>query len=472
MRYALIDNSTFTSIQRLLGEIPVKNKAIIDNDIIAFENYIQTILFYDSIIAIDDYKPKYRNSRIASFPNVRIIPKEYFDYDLFVKTANEITKNITLEIKGGKITDQDFKQYFERLKMTFQFTWDMSSSSFFLTQKMLLGNTELSHEHFSKLHSVLFKENNEQYEIDAEFINKKPLLFDSNGNKIQIEPDGSTKGSSIGDGLSPQFQALVASLNWISQRTAFYVLAAEYLYADLVLQPIRHSFLQNIINKIYPQYDTGVFGNFFNSINSHSQDTIKNILANSKNFSVSLNVPIFSAYFAKQTNDPSTIINAALEERETKSFVQARLKLRELNLLLDLEDRHKYLREINLLTTELNNNVKSLEGKYGLGDSQGISISPIKFLISTVQFLKSLPIPKELDIRVKNLEFMKHIIPKKGFNAVYRNIVEDLLQFDRLGRYKDILIKNVVYDRDATFYEIKTENPLYVKASSYWKKPM
>ena len=38
MRYAIIDNSTLTAAQRLLGEIPVINKLCIDGDIAAFEN--------------------------------------------------------------------------------------------------------------------------------------------------------------------------------------------------------------------------------------------------------------------------------------------------------------------------------------------------------------------------------------------------------------------------------------------------
>ena len=140
MRYALIDNSTLTGIQRLLGEIPVKNKFIVDNDIIAFENYIQAILFYDEIICIDDYKSQYRENRKQYFPKIRFISKDLFDYESFVETANKVTENINLEIKGGRITDRDFKDYLDRLHMTFQFTWDMSSSQFFLTQKMWQQN--------------------------------------------------------------------------------------------------------------------------------------------------------------------------------------------------------------------------------------------------------------------------------------------------------------------------------------------
>ena len=67
MRYALIDNSTLTGIQRILGEIPIRNIASLDNDIIAFENYIQAILFYDELICIDDYKKRYRKKKQSFF---------------------------------------------------------------------------------------------------------------------------------------------------------------------------------------------------------------------------------------------------------------------------------------------------------------------------------------------------------------------------------------------------------------------
>jgi len=86
--------------------------------------------------------------------------------------------------------------------------------------------------------------------------------------------------------------------------------------------------------------------------------------------------------------------------------------------------------------------------------------------------VENVKLPKELNIRIKELEFMKHIAPKKGFNAVYRNVIEDLTEFNNIGKYKDILIRNVKYYNQASYYEIKTEDSKYVRASSYWKKPM
>lgn len=49
MSRAIIDNATLTAVQRLLGEIPIYNKHTIDGDILAFETFIQAILFHDDI---------------------------------------------------------------------------------------------------------------------------------------------------------------------------------------------------------------------------------------------------------------------------------------------------------------------------------------------------------------------------------------------------------------------------------------
>src|SRR5690606_1447903 len=128
----------------------------------------------------------------------------------------------------------------------------------------------------------------------------------------------------------------------------------DYLYADLFIQPLRQSFLQNIIKRTYPSYNLGVFNDFRNSINNQTEDTLKNVLSTSNNFGLSFDIPLFSAYFAKQTGDSKKIIEAAYNVREKKHFVEARNKLRELNLMLDNDKRSKFLREINLLSTDLN----------------------------------------------------------------------------------------------------------------------
>lgn len=472
MRYALIDNSTLTGIQRLLGEIPVKNTAIIDNDIVAFENYIQAILFYDEIICIDDYKKRYREKRTKFFPNIRFIPTDIFDYDGFIEKANDLTKDIALQVNGGRISDKDFKEYFERMHMTFRFTWDVSASRYFLTQKMMLGESLIDPNAFNAIHTQLFKENNEEHEVKSSLVKKTPILYDSEGRKIELNPETGAIEKGDGDGLSNQFKSMVASLNWMSQRTAFYVLCAEYLYADLFIQPIRQEFLQNIIRRAYPNYKLGVFGDFRNSINNQSEETIKKVLSSSENYGVTFDIPLFSAYFANKTNDSRKIIEAAYNERDNKDFFQARVQLRELNNLLDNGERGKFIKDINLLTNSLNKTFSQIESKYGLGDNQGIGLSQIKFLFSFIPLIKDIKIPKELDPRIKELEFLKHLKPKKGLNAVYRSIIEDMLVFDSLGKYKDILIGNIQKSKYSYYNGLKYGDDNYLDPDEWWNRKM
>lgn len=53
-----------------MGEIPIKNKNTVDGDILAFETFIQTVLFYDDVFFLDDYKSDFREVRERFFKYV------------------------------------------------------------------------------------------------------------------------------------------------------------------------------------------------------------------------------------------------------------------------------------------------------------------------------------------------------------------------------------------------------------------
>jgi hypothetical protein len=78
LTYALVDNSTLTAVQRISGDVLTKSKDSVDTDIVALENYLQAILFYDRIVAVDDYIPAHRDSRISSFPNIDFLNNGVF----------------------------------------------------------------------------------------------------------------------------------------------------------------------------------------------------------------------------------------------------------------------------------------------------------------------------------------------------------------------------------------------------------
>jgi hypothetical protein len=64
-RTALIDHSTISAAQRLLGYIPTFDLSVVDADLVAFENFVEAILLFDGIVCVDDYKAEYKRRRAS-----------------------------------------------------------------------------------------------------------------------------------------------------------------------------------------------------------------------------------------------------------------------------------------------------------------------------------------------------------------------------------------------------------------------
>src|SRR5947207_9755752 len=158
MRYALIDNSTLTGVQRLFGQIPIKNTLVTDMDVLCLESLVEAILFYDQIFVIDDYKPYFRDSRTKSFPFLSSLGPDSLPIHELTATTKKLTESIVPRVEGGQFTDKDFKPFFDLLKMNVTFTWDMASSVYFLTQKMLAGVGGLDIKKYSRLSSAIYGE--------------------------------------------------------------------------------------------------------------------------------------------------------------------------------------------------------------------------------------------------------------------------------------------------------------------------
>jgi hypothetical protein len=66
-RRILVDNATLSGVERITGVSRTLNLNNIHNDILCLEKLITAILFSDTLIGIDDYKDKYRSSRLKNF---------------------------------------------------------------------------------------------------------------------------------------------------------------------------------------------------------------------------------------------------------------------------------------------------------------------------------------------------------------------------------------------------------------------
>jgi hypothetical protein len=103
MRCALIDNSTLTGVQRLLGQIPIKNTIVTDMDVLCLESLIEAILFYDEIFVIDDYKEYFRDSRKKTFPFITALGAGAVPIDELIATSKKLTEDIVRAWKGGNL---------------------------------------------------------------------------------------------------------------------------------------------------------------------------------------------------------------------------------------------------------------------------------------------------------------------------------------------------------------------------------
>ncbi len=472
MGYAIIDNATLTAVQRLLGEIPIYNKHAIDGDILAFETLIQSILFFDEVCYINDYKEEYREERNHYFSHLGQINIDNESYEALLKNAAVFSNDVIPKVEGGFFTDSDFKPFFELLKMHNIFTWDLASSIYYLTQKMLVDfNNEIDIDKYSKLNQMIFNEMNDRF---AKQSVNKPIILDSKGIPIRdsyivCDKSGYDKEAHIGK----QAELLMANLSWLAHRTIFYTLLAKETGGSLVLHPIRNAFQINFLNKLYPQ-SNNVFRSLISSINSPVQNTVKAILEPTQPLISKLPLPMFSIVLTSKAGNPKEAINAAYHLKNERDFVKARELFSEIESLFNNGNPQKARIESNKLVLQIKNLMDRICVKYGVASPQGISISPMitAYNMSSVLTGGILPPIPNFSAKIKLLDKVKNWVPQKGFNSVYKSLINDLTQISQLGAYHELLTSQIVLHENASFYSSKEENSRFMRAKSSWKIPM
>ena len=470
MRCALIDNSTLTGVQRLLGQIPIKNTVVTDMDVLCLESLIEAILFYDQIFIIDDYKPYFRDSRKRTFPFVTALGPGAVPIDELIATSKKLTEDIVPRVEGGQFTDKDFKPFFDLLKMNVTFTWDMASSVFFLTQKMLAGVGGVDIEKYSRLSSAIYGELIDKARTTENPIDeKKVVLVDSRGKVIDSGYDVVDKQERIyPPQLSRQAIAFFAALNWLAFRTIFYTIAARSLGTDLFLHPIRHSFQANFIPKVF-KGDTDTFKPVLDAMNNSANSSINKILVNTQPFVTKYTIPLFVTWLATKTSDPTRFIEKAFELRSESPFAKARKRLEQLESTIA---EGKFTSAANKLVEEVNAAMAGIVTKFGANTNQGISLSSVITVWNVGASLSGLPKVPNINARVPQLEFIKHLVPVRGFKALYRSLVSDLVEISHLGKYHEIITSKIVLEEGATDLLAKEEHVEFKGVESHWKIPM
>jgi hypothetical protein len=474
LTYALIDNSTLTAVQRIFGQAQTKSNDSVDTDIVALENLVQAILFYDRTIAVDDYIPKFREERISAFPNITFLNTGEFNLEEIEEQAAVKARELQPKIQGGQFVNQDFKNLIELLQIHMTCTWDISSSVYHLTLKSLSDNNNEFKKYgniaaaiFSELSDATESGNRTSGNVDLVDRYEKPI---KKGYVVPGAKWGNRSGESSGE-ASGAIKAFVASLVWLVNRTIFYSQASRYLQADTFLYPIRQAYQQNYISQTcnygvdYPKH---IVEHFSTSLN----EDLVSIQNAGLTSATAYNIPMFSAWLAKETGNPLEIVNAAYRLRDEAEFDEARDQLREVRRLFDESDIGNTNKTVTKIINDLNKASNDMRVKYGIQTRQGVPVTKLVQVYNTVAALKCLPKLPSYKFKIKVPEFFYNLKQPRGFSAIYRNLTHDLTTVWSLGEARDILGSRVVKDEEARVYNPKQEQPRYMNAHTEFKSPM
>lgn len=471
MTYALIDNATLTGVQRITGQVATRTKDSVDTDIIALENLIQAILFYDELIAIDDYIPEHKEQRHASFPYIRFLDADSYNLRPIEATASTIAEGLRPEIKGGEFENDDFKNLFALLNTHIVCTWDLTSSVYYLTLKVLASPHSDEFNKYGRLAAGIFAElqdaRNEGGHPSGEV-----KLVDRFGNEIKkgYTIPGAKSGGETG-GITSAIAAFVASLVWLANRSIYYSLSAKYLRADTFLYPIRQAYQQHYISKTCNyghNYAKNLVDNFSKRLSGDIIDIHKGGLVTA----TAVDIPVFSAWLAMNTNNPKEIANAALQLKNESSIKEVRDQLRELRRLFDECDIGTANKLATKLSSDIQNISEEIRIKYGIQTNQGVPVTRLVHVYNTYAAVNALPTLPDYNFKIKLPEFLRSIKKDSGFGSLYRNITHDLSTVWALGEARDVLGSKVVLNEKGGAYAPKSEEPKFRYIHSHWKSPM
>lgn len=466
MSYALIDNASLTAVERAVGRVVVKNPDTINGDLVAFENLIQAILFYDDLVCIDNYKEEHREKRINDFNFIRFLSPNSYGLDQIDTLAQKQARSIQPEIRGGEFADDDFRELVELLKLNMVCTWDMRSSVYYLTMKMLGQPNTPEYEKYSELSSAIFNELSDAGSTKG-YWSTNTLLFSSKGHEhtldeLQKQVDG------LG-GVTRPLEMFIASLNWLAFKSIYYSIAAKHLKADSFIHPIRHAYQLHWMKK------TGAFGHDFSAkilanLTQKISTSVSEVVDHGRSATVSMDIPIFSTWLAYESGGIQNSIEAALEIKKLDHFIVARETLREISIAYDESGLAKGNTKTTKLLSDLDKISGDLKRAYGVPSPQGIQGS---FLIKTINSLTTpfgIPAIPEIEFTLSTPAFMQSN-KTKAFSTIFKDITNELTSIERLGGHRDLLAANFQID-DEYYTPPKTEDPKFRRARSGWKLPM
>ncbi|MEM8985435.1 MAG: hypothetical protein AAGC95_01820 [Pseudomonadota bacterium] len=454
----IIDNSTLSAVQRITGNARVPKNYSIEGDYSAFENFLSTLLFYDTFYAVDDYKDEFRSDRKSQFSYVRHIPTSAFPYQGLQNKSVEINDDLVLEIKAGNITKSALTDFLEVMGLTLTAAWHLQSSDFFLTLKVLSDSPDEESERYkySPLTSMIFNQLRNRTNTE---INENGLYLESSdGEEISFEGH---KEDSRECYVEQQLKDFSNSLNWLSRRATFYMLTSSHFDAAFCMHPIRHNFINSLAQEKNLFSQSSVWrDNFRKFFGDSAGEAVNAVNKNTEATEIGLQLPLLAAWAVGKTGSASKAIDAVLDLR----IQPEALKLRRYMNELDEARLTASKKDINRLFSAIDIEKNTMGKKYGIQMDAASSVSIRASLFPDA----GLSIAKPMQMPDLGLKFG----PAKYARSIFRNVVNDIANFPNLGVVRGRLLKEIIRNEDEREPILRIEERRYRFAKPEWKKPM
>lgn len=466
MRYAFVDNATLQSFRRLEGITPVRNRHILKGDILALENFLEAILFYDGILYIED--PEFRSSGVRrnayEYLSSVILDKDVI-YELSDRT-NELVDDLIPCIEGGVFTDEHSVDFFRLLHMDVRFFWEKKSGVFHLTPKIIQSGAAQPAQMLQSLAMFYGEQFDSSYRT---LINKRrPMLYDSEGqiiNSLYTVADRSGKDCKCK--FSPQTEAFFNSFNYLSYRTVFYTLLAQQLRADTVLHPVRSLWQQQLFKHIYAngKYENLSWGEDAVFGRQHAIRSIREPLI------LKHELPMFCLWIAERMGS-SGYLTTVYELRQTDEFIAARQYLSELRSIYKAGEEG-FVQVANSVLEELDETMAIIRRKYQPQTKTGVPSSSRVNLSNLWIAEEGFPLNLQFDYNFHPPEYpARDLYWEDRFGAVVRPVGENLPKLEHLGEYYDLLTANVNFYDETHLQAFRLEDSDLCYPKSWWRVDM
>ena len=443
MRYAFVDDATLDAAKRMEGKATAKSTLETFGDILALENLIQAILFYDQILYLDrsgNRKNSQNNGVFEGFQRVSVDPETY---KMLLRITNAISDDLIPCIEGGKFTDDCFCAFFRALNMNLRFIWEKRADTFCLTPRIIDKEENQGSLYDKLLYMMLYELSDTNFQKDIGI--RIPLLYDSQGqiiNNCYLVKDKNGKKHSTK--LSRQTEALFKAINRMSFRSVFYTLIAKELKADLILSPLRSLFQWECLNLKHGSSPAGFLQE----------------------------MPLFSLYIVNHMEEDTGFIQAAFKLREEEEFVKARNCLNEMEQLMT-EDRINE-QAIRQMSSELDKEMGAVAKKYRISPKKKTS-ADFAMIGNLSGIHDKLPSLENFHFRINSIGMDKaepHTLKRNRFGLIFRSIRKDLDHIDELGDYFDVITSRIKYRTGSVLQNIRVEMDGRFDEKRWWKAPM